>query len=240
MTVVYNKSKPETIQEMFSSIAKQYDRGNAVLSFGLHRYWNRKLVDIVTREGTQETFLDLCCGTGDIAFDYLKRFQEPKRVYMLDFCQAMLDQAKHKEKQLPCLSHSIEYITADAQAIPLEDSSISMATMAYGIRNVRNPSVCLSDVYRVLKPGGVFGVLELTQPNNFFLKAGHKVYLSTVLPLLGRIVASNQSAYQYLCNSIQEFIKPSQLEGLFQEAGFTQTRQISLLGGIATILIGKK
>lgn len=237
---MYNKSNPETIQNMFSSIARDYDRANAIMSFRFHRRWNRQLVDAVVAHAPTGTLLDLCCGTGEIAFDYLRRQKTPQKVYMLDFCKEMLEQAKIKEKALPLPGHFIQYLNADAQAIPLAPSTISLATIAYGIRNVKNPFICICDVHRVLKPGGVLGILELTQPQNPLLKMGHSVYLKTLLPAMGWAIASNKAAYDYLQQSIKNFTKPSQLENMMLDAGFAQTRRIPLLGGVATILLAKK
>lgn len=237
---MYNKSQPETIQNMFSSIAKDYDRANAILSFRLHRRWNRQLVDSVTTHAPPGTFLDLCCGTGDIAYEYLRRQKIPQNIYMLDFCEEMLEQAKLNGKKAGQTKHSIQYVNGDAQAIPLLSNSISAATIAYGIRNVKNPLMCICDVHRVLKPGGVFGILELTQPQNKVLRFGHSLYLKTLLPALGWAVASNRNAYEYLQQSILSFIKPAELEHLLHDAGFDDTRRIPLLGGVATILLAKK
>lgn len=239
MSTPYNKEKPETIQEMFGSIAQGYDRANAVLSFQMHKLWNRKLVQAVTKD-LPHTLLDLCCGTGDIAFDYLRREKEPRKVLMLDFCPELLEIAKKKAQTYQLQRHTIEYIQADAQALPLPDASIPSATMAYGIRNIQDPLKSIKEVHRVLQPGGIFGILELTQPQNRFVRWGHKTYLSTCLPLLGKLVTQNQHAYEYLCNSIQNFIPPDHLESLLKSAGFAHTSRRSLFLGTATLFLARK
>lgn len=236
----YKKNNPGTIQTMFSSIAKKYDRANALLSFQLHKKWNAKLVQTVVGNNHPNTLLDLCCGTGDIAFNYLKNAKQKKGAFLLDFCEEMLEIAREKAKHLNLDHHHIIYIKADAQEIPLINESVSCATMAYGIRNIKDPKKCLNEVYRVLRPGGTCGILELTKPKNPILKLGHQIYLRVVLPLVGRWLTSNQDAYQYLCDSIQSFIPPEDIEKAMKEAGFTETERISLSGGIATIVLGKK
>lgn len=238
----YNKNNPETIQAMFGSIAKQYDKTNGILSFQLHRYWNHQLVkSIMPLElQLQESGVDLCCGTGEIAFTFLKKTQQSCTMHLIDFCQEMLSCAQEKAKNLPLTHHKMTYIQADVQELPLENQSINFATMAYGIRNVKSSEKCLKEVYRVLKPGGVFGILELTQPENTILRFGHKFYLKTILPILGRMLTSNQDAYQYLCNSINAFIKPKELESKLLQAGFDRVQIKALHGGIATILIARK
>lgn len=225
---------------MFGSIAKTYDRNNAILSFMLHRYWNKKLIKAVTKQGSPDTLLDLCSGTGDITFTFLKQAQKETEVYLLDFCEEMLHCAKAKAQKFH-FAHApkLTYIQADAQSIPLPDGSVDCVTIAYGIRNVAEPEKCAREVLRVLKPGGTFGILELTQPTQPVLRLGHQMYLRT-LPILGRCFSANQQAYQYLCNSIKTFIQPPELEHLLIQIGFRQTSCTPLSGGISTIILGKK
>lgn len=236
----YQKSDPASIQKMFNSIAKQYDRTNAILSFNMHKRWNRALIEQTIFPAQPEVFLDLCCGTGAIAFEYLKRTQDPLKVYMLDFSEEMLKCAKSQEKKLPIEQHNIHYLQADAQSIPLLNNSVDCATIAYGIRNVTDSSICIKDVYRVLKAGGSFGILELTQPTHPILKGIHAIYLRKILPVIGKLATSNKEAYHYLCNSIQSFIPPDKLKKQMQAVGFQKIKKYSLLGGIATVLVGTK
>ena len=112
--------------------------------------------------------------------------------------------------------------------------------MAYGMRNVHEPIKCIQETLRVLKPGGCFGILELTRPQNRLLRFGHNIYLRTFLPLLGKWLTASPEAYQYLCRSIQAFLSPEELEALLKSNGFVQTRCIPLTGGIATIILGFK
>jgi demethylmenaquinone methyltransferase/2-methoxy-6-polyprenyl-1,4-benzoquinol methylase len=235
----YNKNDPVTIQNMFNSIAKQYDRTNAILSFRMFKRWNRILIDKTITPAKPEVLLDLCCGTGAIAFEYLKKKQDPIKVYMLDFSEGMLEYAKSQARHHEIDHHNIHYLHADAQTIPLLSNSVNCATIAYGIRNIKEPNLCIKDVYRVLKPGGTFGILELTQPCNRFMRFGHSIYLKHCLPILGKMVTSNKEAYRYLCNSIHAFI-PETLKQEMEAAGFKNVHQFSLFGGVATILVGTK
>lgn len=238
--LTYRKDNPTSIQNMFGSIAKKYDRTNAILSLQMHRYWNSQLIHQVTDAHNPESMLDLCAGTGEIAFSYLKKSKQPKKIYLLDFCEEMLQCARLKGQSDAFSPHKISYIQADAQSIPLDSESVHSATVAYGIRNIQNPKKCIDEVYRVLKPGGAFGILELTQPKNPILKFGHQAYLKGILPLVGRLITSNKQAYEYLCNSINAFVKPDVLEAFLKESGFIQTMKKPLAGGIATIIYGKK
>jgi demethylmenaquinone methyltransferase/2-methoxy-6-polyprenyl-1,4-benzoquinol methylase len=225
---------------MFGSIAKRYDRTNAILSFQLHRFWNSQLIKEVTDAHNPESLLDICCGTGEIAFAYLKKSKQNKKIFMLDFCEEMLECAKVKGQNSSFKTHNISYIQGDAQQIPLEAKSVQSVTVAYGIRNVQDPSKCIREVFRVLKPGGTFGILELTEPTHPVLKVGHQIYLKAILPVIGRLFTSNKQAYEYLCNSIQSFVKPHELETILKDSGFVKTSQKPLAGGIATIIYGKK
>lgn len=239
----YTKEHPSSIRKMFSDIARNYDRGNAVLSFGLHRYWNRALIQEVLGshgETNSGSLLDLCSGTGDIAFSFLKDASQTHEVYLLDFCPDMLAIAKAKSQTPKLQRHSLHFIEGDAQEIPLETSSMDHATVAYGIRNVQSPRRCIAEVYRVLKPGGRFGILELTRPKGRLLSWGHGIYLRGILPQIGRLFLSNQAAYKYLCDSIEAFVSPDALEKVMREVGFRETYQRRLSVGIATLIIGRK
>lgn len=237
----YTKADPESIQTMFSRIAKRYDRGNAVLSMQMHRLWNRKLVKSIVMPAKPKVLLDLCAGTGDIAFDYLSRCSDRRSAVLLDFCGDMLECAKEKARAAGYdKRHDITYVEGDAQAIPLPESSVDAVTIAYGIRNVRSPQQCFSEVQRVLRPNGVIGILELTQPDNPVLKVGHSLYLNTVVPVLGRLVATDGNAYRYLRNSIKAFTPPKKLANELIKAGLRDVRCIPLLGGTATIITGRK
>lgn len=236
--MTYSKEKPSTIQSMFDSVALKYDLTNGVLSFWLHKLWNRRLVRSVQRSHPEHVYIDLCSGTGEIAFDYLKQAKSVGALHLVDFSEKMLDQAKEKGKFFS--KAPLFYWQADVQDLPFSKDFADVATMAYGIRNVQNPSGCLKDVFRVLKPGGVFAILELTRPHNSYLKYGHSLYLHTLLPLLGKMFTHNKQAYEYLCNSIDHFISPEELEVIFQSNGFEKTSIHPLWGGIATIIIGYK
>lgn len=242
----YSKDNPNTIQNLFGSIAPQYDRANAILSVGLHYGWNRRLIKETLSHLTdkQSTYLDLCCGTGDISFcalEYAKKHKHSfHKMHLLDFCSEMLSLAKHKAELADVQSNIFNYIQGDAQKIPLPDKSVDFVTIAYGIRNVTNPESCIQEAARVLRPNGRFGILELTRPKITILKFFHSIYLKTLLPVLGRLVTQNQNAYHYLANSVQTFIPPEQLEQAMRKNNFTKIKKISLTGGIATVIIGNQ
>lgn len=238
--MTYNKQDPETIQTLFGTIAEEYDRTNSVLSFQLHKRWNAELIKIISEGESPRTLLDLCCGTGEISLTYLKKTPVRCQAYLLDFCEEMLSCAKVKAEDQLLHHHNLTYLRADAQSIPLSKESVRASTIAYGIRNVKEPIKCIEEVYRVLEPGGRFAILELTQPKNRFMRLGHSCYLRFILPQIGRLLTKNKEAYQYLCQSIHSFVDPQVLENQMKETGFIQTACKPLNGGIATIISGRK
>ncbi len=230
---MYQKSVPETIQAMFASIAPNYDRANTTFSFGLHKKWNQKLIKSI---GNPKLLLDLCAGTGEIAFGYLARQPEAKAI-LLDFCPEMLAVAKSKGS---AYEGRFSVVEADAQILPIESDSVDAVTISYGIRNVQDPLKCFKEVKRVLKEGGKFAILELTRPSSPLLRFSHRVYLRTLLPLLGRLAAKNIEAYRYLSKSVEGFASPSELEKKIIESGLKPVKKTSLMGGLATILVAER
>lgn len=237
---IYNKNQPESIKKMFGSIARKYDRANAILSLNMHKSWNRKLVHSMPAPSDEQILLDLCCGTGDIAFSYLSTAKALQQVIMVDFCQEMLDCAIEKAKVMKYDAHRLEFIQADVQSLPLRADCVTCATIAYGIRNVQDPLKCFNEVFRVMKPGGVFGILELTNPTNSIVKLGHSLYLKLILPWVGRWITSNRDAYEYLCDSIPRFVSTDSLQAMLLKAGFSSVKLTKMALGTATLLVAKK
>jgi demethylmenaquinone methyltransferase/2-methoxy-6-polyprenyl-1,4-benzoquinol methylase len=236
----YEKDNADSIKALFNSIAKPYDFVNSVMSLNMHKHWNRQLVELAVVPHHPKTYLDLCCGTGAIAYSYLAQTHQHPTVYMLDFSQEMLAYAKARAAQLSLPLANLHYLEADAQNIPLPNASITCVTVAYGIRNITSPEKCIKDVYRVLEPGGTFGILELTVPKNKLVGLGHRLYLRTILPLIGKLFTSNKEAYHYLGKSINNFIEPQKLKTFLHNAGFKNIKLHSFCCGSATITIAQK
>lgn len=232
-----NTKDPEKIQTMFGKIASQYDFTNGILSFQLHKLWNHQLTRSLD---AKSTLLDLCSGTGEIAYRWLDDQKSPKTAIFLDFCEEMLEGAK--AKRLPHLikGHHLKFIQADATFLPIETESVDAVSVAYGIRNVQQPEKCFSEVLRVLKPEGKLSILELTEPDNQFLRFFHNIYLKKILPRLGGFLTKEKEAYAYLANSVQTFSKPEELKSQLLKSGFQKVDIRSLTGGIATIIEAHK
>lgn len=232
----YQTRDGKQVQGIFSKIASRYDLANGVLSFQLHKIWNQKLANALPGE----TLLDLCSGTGEIAYRWLKTQSHPKKAFLLDFCPEMLDIAKEKRTPHESKGHHLTFIEADAAKIPLPNTSVDAVSVAYGVRNICDLSSCFSEVHRVLNPGGKFAILELTAPNNALLRSLHTFYLNRILPNLGGLLTQEKAAYSYLSRSIQEFVEPSKIAASLKEKGFDQVTIKPLFGGIATLITAKK
>ena len=234
------QKKAEQIKKMFDNIASTYDRTNSLLSLGLHRLWNQKLVFSLAPPSHPHQFLDVCTGTGEIAFAYLKQFTVPCQAYLLDFSELMLESAQKKSAFFSPTPHTLSFVQADATKIPLPKNCVDRASLAYGIRNIQDPCLAVQEIYRVLKPGGRLGILELTRPTNWFFAALHASYLRWVVPTLGRLSSKNSTAYQYLNESISHFMSPQELVFLLQGAGFVDVQFKPLTRGISTLVIASK
>jgi demethylmenaquinone methyltransferase / 2-methoxy-6-polyprenyl-1,4-benzoquinol methylase len=230
---MYSQTQPESIQQLFTSIAPSYERMNTIMSLGMHKFWNRALVKQVRHTSS---LLDLCAGTGVISRGYLKRNLNGEAT-LVDFCGEMLLEAP---KRAPQFKNRMQTIVADAQSLPFGDQLFDGLTVAYGIRNIKNPQLCFKEAYRVLKKGGTFAILELTRPTYFPFNVLHKLYTFTLLPLFGKLFAKNKEAYRYLATSVEKFDPPQKWIDALENEGFKLKKKKALMGGIATLLVVEK
>jgi demethylmenaquinone methyltransferase/2-methoxy-6-polyprenyl-1,4-benzoquinol methylase len=179
-----------------------------------------------------DNILDLCCGTGDIAFKITQTSKRNPKLSLLDFAEEMIAIAKKRLPEASC-------IVGDAQMLPFHDARFDAVTLAYGIRNVQDEMKCLREVFRVLSPQGVLAIVELTRPQKP-LSWLHHIYLNTVLPLVGKWLCRNKQAYEYLQSSIQSFISPDELIEKARSIGFRCVKKRSLCFGIATLIVLEK
>ncbi|WNG17071.1 bifunctional demethylmenaquinone methyltransferase/2-methoxy-6-polyprenyl-1,4-benzoquinol methylase UbiE [Cystobacter fuscus] len=202
------------VRQMFSSIATRYDVTNEVLSLGIHRLWRRKAVRLSGAK-PGDAVLDCATGTGDLALAFKRQVGEAGRVMGTDFCKEMLDSAPAKAEREGL---RVEFQVADAMALPFADNSFDVASIAFGIRNVDDPVKCLSEMARVVRPGGRVVVLEFGQPTGFF-GALFRFYSKVVMPRVGGLLTGNRAAYEYLPRTSAAFPAGDRFLALMEQSG---------------------
>ena len=237
MTTV-DKSAPR-VREMFGQIAGKYDFLNHLLSLNVDRYWRWRTVRSVPPKRGMK-ILDMCTGTGDLAFAYHKAARGQAQIIGADFCFEMLAIARQKGKKAGA-NEVVTFIEADAMNVPLGDDQFDIVSVAFGLRNVAETDAGLAEMVRVCKPGGRVVVLEFSTPQWQPFKAIYGWYFRNVLPKIGQMLARNaQSAYSYLPESVGEFPQDEQLVEMMEAAGLGDVTFQSLTLGVATLYVGTK
>jgi len=236
---VEGEDRASRVSALFSSIASKYDLINDLQSFFLHRYWKHYAVTLLKPQSHLKA-LDICCGTGDVA--ELLASKELTTVG-LDFNQDMLNLAKARSEsfsiKFPGLKPA-EYLLGDALSLPFGDASFDRVSMSYGLRNLASFENGISEMMRVLKPGGRFTILDFSRPNNQTLRKLYFSYLSISVPLLGMIVAGDKSAYDYILESLIKYPSPTTIEKFLLDHGADKVHCHSFLAGVMTIHSGQK
>lgn len=226
------------VQNIFSSIAKKYDILNSILTFNIDKLWRKKAIRVCNLK-VDSTVLDLCCGTGQMINYACRKVGKNTEVIGLDFNQEMID-VGYKRLNQNIKAYNFKLIKGNVLELPFEDNSFHCVTIAFGLRNIKDKNRALSEMYRVLKPGGKLVCLELSSPELPILKELHSAYLTFVLPTIGYIGTKDKGAYTYLMNSVKNFTSKKKLKLLFDAAGFISTGYTSLTGGIASVHYGVK
>jgi len=222
---------------MFAEIAPRYDLVNRLLSGGIDTLWRRTTVRRAPPPA-QGAILDVCCGTGDLALAYAAKAGSGVRIVASDFCRPMLDRGEEKARRA---GRPIEWIEADAMALPFGAAEFDLVTVAFGLRNIADTARGLAEMARVTRPGGRLAILEFSLPRFAPIRIGYLWYFRNVLPRLGNAVARNRSdAYSYLNQSVEEFPSGERLAGLVRGAGFDDVVMIPLSFGIATLTIATR
>ena len=222
---------------MFAEIAPRYDLVNRLLSGGIDVLWRRTTVRRVPLPAAG-SLLDVCCGTGDLALAYAAAAGPEVRIVASDFCRPMLDRGEEKAARA---GRAIEWIEADAMALPFADAEFDLVTVAFGLRNIADTARGLAEMARVTKPGGRLAILEFSLPRSALIRTGYLWYFRNVLPRLGNAVARNGSdAYTYLNQSVEEFPSGERLAALVRAAGYETVEMVPLSFGIATLTIATR
>jgi demethylmenaquinone methyltransferase / 2-methoxy-6-polyprenyl-1,4-benzoquinol methylase len=226
--------KEKLVRGVFSSVARNYDLMNDLMSGGVHRLWKDAMVDWLNPQPTFKC-LDVAGGTGDIAFRIAKRLRA-RGAADITVCDINPDMLAEGVKRAEALGEpSIGWVAGDAQALPMPDNSFDTYTIAFGIRNVTRIEKALEEARRVLKPGGRFLCLEFSQVVVPGLDVLYDKFSFHILPKLGEAVAGDREAYQYLIESIRRFPPQAKFARMIEEAGLSQVKIRNLSGGIAAM-----
>src|ERR1700742_2562722 len=236
-TINDNRSSPDfagQVNRMFARVAGRYDTLNGVMTAGLHHRWRERAADR-TALGPGESALDVCCGTGDLAFERAGRVAPGGRVVGCAFSEPMLDLAR--EKAASRHAEGVRFEWADALELPYDGERFDAVTVGFGVRNLADLGRGLREMTRVLKPGGRLVILEITQPTRPPLSTFYSLWFDRAVPLLGRFAAEPE-AYSYLPESVRSFPSPLGLAEKMDRAGFERIRYTVLAGGIIAIHSG--
>lgn len=215
------------VRSMFDRISPTYDLLNRLLSIGIDRRWRARALELLAHRLPQGPLLDSCAGTLDLAAAMETRFQE-RPLIAADFAREMLVRGQSKVKRAPVL-------VGDAMHLPVRDESIAGMTCAFGMRNLSSPVAGLREALRILKPGGVFVVLEFYRPSTPLMRAFHSLYARFVLPGIGSLVSRDPEAYAYLARSMQGFYTRAEFTQLARDVGFAEVESEDLSFGIASL-----
>lgn len=232
-----SRSKTEQVREMFDSIAPAYDFMNRMMTFGIDRLWRRRAVRMLRRHRPQH-ILDVATGTGDLAL-LLHRTLHPDRITGIDLSEGMLAVGRRKAEAAG-VSDSVRFIEGDCLDLPFPQEVFDCVTVAYGVRNFEHLDRGYAEMYRVLRPGGVLCVIELSTPVSPLVRPFYNLYTRHVIPVAGRMVSHDVRAYSYLPESIAAVPQGNDMLDLMRGAGFGECRFKRLTFGTCTIYIGIK
>ena len=229
-------SKKEQVAKMFDTISGNYDNLNRVISFGIDIKWRKKVLAIV-KKSNPKTILDIATGTGDLAI--LMTETNAEKIIGLDISAGMLEVGQEKINAKG-LNKTIEMVLADSENMPFEDNYFDAITVAFGVRNFENLEKGLSEILRVLKPNGVFVILETSIPEKTPYKQGYNFYSKNILPMIGKLFSKDNVAYGYLSESASKFPYGEALNNILKKIGFINTVALPQTFGVATIYSASK
>jgi demethylmenaquinone methyltransferase/2-methoxy-6-polyprenyl-1,4-benzoquinol methylase len=231
------ESASRAVREMFTSIAPRYDLLNHVLSFNVDRLWwwrTARTFDAILKRPHARA-LDLCCGTGDMAFALTRRAgSESAQILGADFSHAMLQRAAEKGR-----GTTLRWVEADALRLPFPDGHFNLVTSAFGFRNLADYDAGLREIARVLAPGGECGILDFGEPGGLIGRC-YRIYFKKVLPAVGTLISGVRGPYAYLPASVERFPAPEEMLGLMRQAGFREASWTSYTFGVAGLYRGVK
>jgi demethylmenaquinone methyltransferase/2-methoxy-6-polyprenyl-1,4-benzoquinol methylase len=236
--VPYNESlsKKDQVAKMFNNISRRYDFLNHLLSMGIDKMWRKKGIGVL-KPLQPKTILDVATGTGEFALEALEL--QPQKIVGIDIADGMLEIGR-KKIDAKNAGGIIELVHGDSENIPFEQNKFDAVTVAFGVRNFENLKRGLSEILRVLKPGGMVVILEFSKPSTFPFKQLYNFYFRFILPRIGSIVSNDKAAYTYLPKSVEAFPDGENFLHILHDVGFKNTQCSSLTFGISSIYIGTK
>lgn len=230
------ESKNKQVAQMFDNIANRYDFLNTLLSGGIHKGWRKKCVELL-RDKHPQQILDVATGTGDFAIACTKLY--PKKIIGVDISEGMMQIGREKLKKLK-LDQLIELESGNAESLKYEDNSFDAIVVGFGVRNFQDLEKGLSNLYRVLKPGGSMIILEFSYPTNPLVKGLYTFYFSYITPLIGKLFSKDQRAYSYLTESVKAFPNNERFVEILNQLNFKKTTFERLSFGVAAIYRAEK
>jgi demethylmenaquinone methyltransferase/2-methoxy-6-polyprenyl-1,4-benzoquinol methylase len=232
------QDKANKVADVFHSVASKYDVMNDLMSLGIHRLWKRLTIE---SSGVRPGYkvLDIAGGTGDLTMQFSKRVGEQGQVVLADINSSMLNVGRDRLLDRG-YGNNIEFVQANAEALPFPDNYFNCVSIAFGLRNVTDKDKALASMARVLKPGGRLLVLEFSKPANPLLSTIYDKYSFTALPFMGKLITNDSSSYQYLAESIRMHPDQETLKGMMETAGFVNCRYHNMSGGIVALHTGIK
>ena len=230
-------AKKEGVKKMFDNIAPDYDKLNHILSLNIDKNWRKKAVRELADEARPLNVLDVACGTGDFTIEIARKVPQGSTVVGMDISDGMIAVGLEKLAKLG-IDAALE--VADCEALPYEDNTFDRISVGFGVRNFEHLELGLSEMYRVLAPGGKLVILELSVPSNAFIRWCYKLYFLKILPFIGGLVSGDRSAYEYLPASVLRFPAPDKFMSIMKSAGFDVAEHRAMTLGVCRMYIGKK
>ena len=230
----YLQRKKGLVENVFNQVYDNYDLMNDFMSLGIHRLWKKTLLNMMNPSNNQK-LIDVACGTGDVAKKFLSYVDKPGQIICVDPNELMIRKGKEKLNNY----HNLKWIIASAEKLPIRDNKFDFYTISFGLRNTKNLKEALDEAYRVLKPGGRYFCLEFSKIQNAGLNFIYKNY-SKIIPSIGKVIVGDKMPYEYLIQSIDNFINQDELIDLMLKSNFKNCSYRNLSGGIVSIHSGWK
>ncbi len=230
-------AKKEGIRKLFDNIAPDYDKLNHILSLNIDKGWRKKAVRKIADEDRPLNVLDVACGTGDFTIEIAREVAQGSKVLGVDISEGMMAVGRKKIAQAGV---SAEMMVADCEALPYDADVFDRISVGFGVRNFEHLELGLSEMFRVLVPGGKLVILELSVPSNPVIRWCYKLYFLKILPAIGGMVSGDRGAYEYLPASVLRFPAPDKFIAMMKDAGFAEVEHKALTFGICRMYVGTK